>query len=37
MLYTWKEYESLFREAGFKKIKRIALPKDHGVIIGIKE
>ena len=36
MLYSWKEYEGLFREAGFLKVKRIVLPRDHGVITGIK-
>lgn len=36
MLYTWKEYESLFREAGFQGVRRLALPFDHGVIMGTK-
>lgn len=36
MLYTWEEYETLFREAGFTKISRQKLPRDHGVICGIK-
>lgn len=36
MLYTWKEYETWMREAGFTKVKRIPLPRDHGIIIGIK-
>lgn len=37
MLYSWKEYESWFHEAGFKKVKTIRLPRNHGVIIGTKE
>lgn len=36
MLYTWSEYEELFREAGFCNIRRQALPKDHGLIVGFK-
>lgn len=36
MLYTWKEYEELFLIAGFKSVKSIKLPRDHGIIIGIK-
>ena len=36
MLYTWKEYESFLSAAGFKQTKRLELPKDHGVLIGIK-
>jgi hypothetical protein len=36
MLYSWNEYETLFREAGFQQVKRIVLPKDHGVILGVK-
>lgn len=36
MLYTWKEYITWLKEAGFglSDVKR--LPLDHGVIIGIK-
>ncbi len=37
MLYTWKDYESFMDRAGFKKIERISLPRDHGVLIGIKQ
>jgi hypothetical protein len=36
MLYTWGEYESWMKEAGFAKVTRQVLPRDHGVIIGFK-
>lgn len=36
MLYSWREYETLFREAGFSKVTRLVLPRDHGVITGYK-
>jgi SAM-dependent methyltransferase len=36
MLYTWSEYESWMREAGFRKIVVQKLIRDHGVIVGIK-
>jgi len=36
MLYTWKEYESWIREAGFATVTRQRLPRDHGALIGIK-
>ncbi len=36
MLYTWREYESFLSAAGFKQTKRLELPKDHGILIGIK-
>ena len=36
MLYTWNEYEQWMREAGFTRVLRRALVRDHGVIIGIK-
>ena len=36
MLYTWHEYEQWIRDAGFDSVKRLALPKDHGVLIGRK-
>lgn len=36
MLYTWKEYETWMREAGFSTVHRIKLLRDHGAIIGIK-
>ncbi len=37
MLYTWNEYESWLREAGFLTVKRQRLLRDHGVIVGIKK
>lgn len=36
MLYTWKEYENWLRKAGFKKLRRLRLPIDHGVIVAEK-
>lgn len=36
MLYTWREYEDWMRAAGFTRVLRRALVRDHGVIIGIK-
>jgi len=36
MLYTWSEYERWMEEAGFRDIKRHALPHDHGLIVGTK-
>ncbi len=36
MLYTWNEYETWMRDAGFATVKKQELPRDHGVIIGIK-
>lgn len=36
MLYTWSEYESWMREAGFRKVVTQRLIRDHGVIVGIK-
>jgi hypothetical protein len=36
MLYTWREYEQWMKDAGFTKVKRVVLPRDHGVIIGTK-
>lgn len=36
MLYTWSEYEKWLEEAGFAEMKRIRLPRDHGVIVGRK-
>jgi precorrin-6B methylase 2 len=36
MIYTWKEYETWLREAGFLKIKRQTLLRNYGVIIGIR-
>ncbi len=36
MLYTWSEYETWLREAGFSSVFRRKLVRDHGVIIGVK-
>jgi len=36
MLYTWAEYESWMREAGFSGVERHVLPRDHGIIVGVK-
>jgi hypothetical protein len=36
MLYTWLEYESWMREAGFAAVQRHTLPRDHGLIVGTK-
>ncbi len=36
MLYCWNEYENDFKEVGFKRITRTRLPRDHGLIVGIK-
>jgi hypothetical protein len=37
MLYTWSEYESWMKEAGFQKVIVQRLIRDHGIIIGIKQ
>jgi hypothetical protein len=36
MLYTWSEYERWLREAGFGRIEKFRLPRDHGAIVGFK-
>ncbi len=36
MLYTWKEYEAILREAGFTQIDRQRLPRQHGLITAHK-
>ena len=36
MLYSWKDYESFLAQAGFTQTVRMELPKDHGVLVGIK-
>lgn len=36
MLYTWRQYESWMKEAGFKRVKKQRLLRDHGAIIGTK-
>ena len=38
MLYSWKDYEAMLRDAGFKQTIRLdrGLPLDHGILIGVK-
>jgi SAM-dependent methyltransferase len=36
MLYTWDEYESWMRGAGFHTVQRHKLLRDHGLIVGTK-
>lgn len=36
MLYSWQDYEDFLAQAGFKQTERHELPKNHGVIVGIK-
>ena len=36
MLYTWHEYESWMRDAGFSDVRRHKLLRDHGLIVGRK-
>ncbi len=35
--YTWKETETLLRQTGFSKLKRISLEDDSGLLVGIKK
>jgi hypothetical protein len=35
-LYAWKDYESLIVKAGFRQVERLELPKNHGLIVGMK-
>ena len=37
MMYSWKEHESTLAAAGFRQTERHVLPKDHGLLIGVKE
>lgn len=37
MMYSWREHESTLAAAGFRQTERHVLPKDHGLLIGIKE
>ncbi len=36
MLYTWREYETWMKEAGFSTVLRMPLIRDHGIVMGIK-
>jgi len=35
--YTWRETERLMRQAGLRKLERIALPDDSGLLMGYKK
>lgn len=35
-MYAWKDYEKFLSDAGFKQTLRMELPKQHGVLVGIK-
>jgi hypothetical protein len=37
MLYSWNEHESFLAGAGFRQTERHVLPKDHGLLVGIKD
>ncbi len=36
MMYSWKEHESTLAAAGFRQTERHVLPKDHGLLVGVK-
>ena len=36
MMYSWHEHESFLAAAGFQQTERHILPKDHGLLVGIK-
>lgn len=36
MLYSWSDYEKCLSDAGFRQTSRQALPRDHGVLVGVK-
>ena len=36
MLYTWNEYETWTKKAGFSDVQRYTLPRDHGAIMAAK-
>lgn len=36
MMYSWREHESFLAAAGFRQTERHVLPKDHGLLVGIK-
>ncbi|MCG8611055.1 MAG: acetylserotonin O-methyltransferase [Pseudomonadales bacterium] len=35
-LYSWQDYEGFLKEAGFSQTVRKELPRDHGVLVGVK-
>jgi hypothetical protein len=37
MLYTWNEYATWLRDAGFGDVGCQTLPRDHGFITGVKK
>lgn len=37
MMYSWSEHEKTLAAAGFKQTERHVLPKDHGVLVGVKD
>lgn len=36
MLHSWRDYEQCLNAAGFLQTQRLALPRDHGVLTGVK-
>ncbi len=36
MMYSWQEYEEFLTSAGFRQSERLVLPKDHGILVGIR-
>lgn len=36
MLYTWREYKSWMKDAGFTRVKSQRLLRDHGAVIGTR-
>lgn len=36
MMYSWREHEARLAAAGFRQAERHVLPKDHGLLVGIK-
>ena len=36
MLYTWNEYMTWMRRAGFRHVSKLELMRDHGAVIGTK-
>lgn len=36
MMYSWREHESFLATAGFQQTERHVLPKDHGLLVGVK-
>jgi precorrin-6B methylase 2 len=36
MLYSWKDYEGCLADAGFEQTQRHELPRNHGLLVGVK-